>query len=595
MAENHEKKPFSAKVERFAHRACGSLTRLYDRSAFSGFIKAARVSVLSLSSRVVGVFFLTLGIYAFLISLLMILFSLKTPDYSSLYGGAVCAICSVPLLFSKGNLSSLLSESRVGRVICDYLDIRRDELMKSTFSGHSSIAFVAGVILGAATLFFPFTSVIAALAVIFIAATVFSSPETGLTFMTVSLFVSEIRLQYILLSMTLLSYALKTLRKKRKLSLKRRDIVSLIFALSTLGAVIFSADGRSSASHSGFFITVLMYIACVCLMRDCRKIIKLFTLAIVTCGILASLYIIGFSLDAVIPKGTAAERDYLLTLVSSLPAFREGFTTIVMTAFIPACTAFIIKARSEGYRFTFILCLLAMMLCLLMSGNLAFILVGGAVSALLLIITGSKRVYLALSSVAFLFVALLFAGNFGNRIYRYVYRNILEAYVQARELSESAALGASYSFSGQGFSHELSSSGSFFASIFSYLGVAGAIIFAAFIIFVFIEAAALILRTYRTRDFSAALERYTGMDSLPEMRLCIIALSCALLVIVICSVFFDLYESPLSYLLLFILCGSTVAYSRCGLSEIEKAEGSLILENTDESSSTVISVASKKG
>ena len=582
--KNNPKKNISTGISRIGT----AVTRLYDHSLTSAYQKKARLRFVTLSTRVIGTFFFTFGVYALLTSLLILFFTDRSADMSSIYGGALCAMSAFPLLFSKGNVSTVLTQSTVGSVLCEFLNVRREMLRENSFSGHSGTAFITGVFLGLFTIIVPFSTIMSAIAIAFMICMIFSAPENGLTFMTVLFFFTDVRLQYLIMAVTAVSYLSKLVRKKRRLCQKSTDTVLLIFALSTTGASVFTYEMGVSVNRPGCIVLCLVFLLAVWLLRDSSKILKILRLATLTCGVVCALYIFASALNSLIPPVLSLDRGYLLKKVMQLPALKNNFAPLITASLIPVGCALIIRARTAHRRFTLCLCLSSLAVFLVVSDNPAYLLAAGISTALLLLSTGSRRIYIALGAFMSLVTVLLFSGSFGNRLYRYMFGQIYDALDQAKSLSVSQNSLSYYSLSGQGFSENALQTGNFYTSLISRLGIPGFIIFAFLILLIFLEVIHLILKTYRFAPISNASKRFKSLSSPYEFRLCATAILCSLIVLLVCATFRNFYDSSLSYMLLFFICGTVCAYARCALNEITKAESAFDIQNTSEKSSAVI-------
>lgn len=567
------------------------ITRLYDRSITASVAKAVRHRFLTLSTRAIGVFLITFGLYASLVAAILRFFTDLPSDSFALFGGIVCAVCAVPLLFSAGNVSTILSESSVGSLICKLLSVNRDHLKKTDFSGQLSIAFIAGVVFGGATLMFPFASILYAMAIALMVGIILCSPEAGVTFMAISLFFADIRFQYIIIGATVISYLFKLIRGKRTVSLCKTDVFLAIFALATLGAILITrTDTATDGAFSNLFL-IIPYLMAVFLLRDARKIIKLLFAVTVSAGALCAVFVLGFALASLIPADAVGDREYLIRAVSSMYAFESGFAPLAVTSLIPVCTSFIIKPKNEGKRISLILCLAAMVSYLLISEELAFVIAAVAVTAVLLLITGSRWIYLSVATALTVTVSMFFAGSFGDRLYNYIYRHLYEAYHRAETLysfTDRQSISTEQLLCGNGFS-DCAVGSSFYHSLISKLGLAGTIVFGVFLIFVIAEAIKLLLRTYRSSKNANALDRFFAAGNTAEVRMSIIATLCSLISLLICASFFDFYSSPLSYQLLFLLTGICSAYSRSTVRETEKAAELEKAKNSKERAQILIS------
>lgn len=587
--QNEESKSFLKSIKSHISSACDVFTRLYDRSLVCELARRLRNGILTLSQKAIGVFFLTFGIYSFLIGALITLFTSREVSPSNIYGGILMALCSVPLVFSKGNVSGFLTDSSFGAVVCDYFSIKKEKVKRSGTVGVLSLSFVLGVGFGAATVIFPLSSIVSAIAVICILCMIFTVPESGLTFMSVFLFFTGAKLHYLIIGAMLLSFAFKLIRKKRQIVLLKTDVLFLVFSLATLGAVLFTTHDMARDGSFAYLFLLAPYLIAVLFLREARKITKLLTVAVLSAGTFSALYIIGEVTASVAPVDTFVDRGYLARLVSSLPSFESGFAVLAITALIPVCTAFIVKPRSEGYRFTLILCLAAMITCLFMSENLACLMCAFIATVLLLLVTGSRWVYLSLGAVLFCTVVIFFAGETGDRIYNYVYQNIFEAYHQAEsfQIFSDSTLSAEYILCGQGFA-EGALGVNFYYSLISQLGIAGFMAFLGFLLLVILSAVKLIFKTYSSADNIDTNGRFLSSRNKAETRIGIIATVCSLISVLMAATFLDFYRSDLSYLMLFLLFGVCSAYTRSAAGEIAKAEGSHTAQCTSERATAVV-------
>ncbi|MBE6586966.1 MAG: hypothetical protein E7647_00965 [Ruminococcaceae bacterium] len=558
--------------------------RLYDNSLFSHLASKVRHGFLTLYTRVIGVFFFTFGIYAFLIAMLTNLFSDAVAHSSSLYGGAALAVASIPLLFSKGNVSTVLTDSNFGAVICEYLDIRQETLTTHSFSGHLNIAFILGVAAGGATVIFPLSSIVSAMVLVTVFCIIMARPEAGITFMTVLIFVSDMGLLYTVLGVTAISYAFKLIRRKRKLCLKRTDTILAIFAVSVFFGVFITEGEAVSLSSLKYFLLLFAYFLTVSLMRDRKKLLRVLYTAIMAAGILGSLYILARAFASLLPAGIFARPDLLYGYVLSLPIFSGGLAPLAFAALIPVCTSFIIKARSDGYRFTSCLCLIAMVGYLILSGELAYALAAAVATALFLFVTGSRGVYLTISALLAGSVVLAFSGSFGDRLYRYVFSRLSDAFNQARDLSyiSQNAFSAEYAVCGHGFSGFADQGSNSYFTLISQLGITGFVILCFFVALILAQAASLIIKTYRSSECEEAMNRFSSLGSPAEARACALSVSCSVIVCMICATFFNFFSNPTAYLLFFMLCGFCAAYARSAKSEISSAAGSLACHQSED-------------
>jgi len=566
-----------------------TVTRLFDLSKTCETARSVKNSLLCLSLRTIGVFFVTLGIYAFIISMILTLFSDRAVHPSGIYGGLLCAASSLPLLFSKGNVATALINSRTGSFICHLLSIRKEALPYEPVLNSLSIAFVAGIAVSLATLIFPFSYVICAIAVLIIALTILHSPEAGLTFYVAFLFLASAKLQYLILSVTVVSYILKLIRGKRRFILKKTDLFLPVFAVCTLGGMISSSQAAVDIEKLKYAFLLITYVLCVCLARDCRNIKNLMGFSVILGGTVCSVYLLGFALSAIIPGDVAVAPSFLMDTVLSLPAFESGFAPLFSATLIPVSIAFVMKPHSEGNRLTVFLCFVSMLSALIISENVAYTAAAVIASVILILIAGSRRLYFALALLLGATVITSFSGKLGDKLYGYIFSNIKEAYSEAINALSSGdgALSGRLLFCGQGFGEGTTGS-NFFHSLFSHFGLCGSVIFAVLVIAILLEAVALIIRTYKNSAHREYINRFRTIADPAELRMGAVAMICAMISLIICATFSDLYISASSYSWLFLICGVCSAYATGANAAIDKAQSSSLSEDLSERCTFVI-------
>ena len=573
----------------FIASACKKATRLFDLSRTSSTTRSLKNVLLCLSVRTAGVFLGTLGIYSFIISMILALFTERSVDSSGIYGGLLLAVCSAPLLFSKGNVSTALTNSRTGSFICHQLNIRKESLPYEPVINSLTAAFVLGIVFSLATLVIPFSYVIGAVAVAVMAAIVLHSPEAGLTFFVVCLFLTGVYLQFFILSITILSYVLKLIRGKRSLSLKKTDLILPVFAICTLGAMISSSKEAVSVENMKYFLFLVPYLLAVCLIRDCRNVKKLMGLSVALAGTLCAVYLLGSAIIAVLPRDVAVDPAFLINSVLSLPAFKNEFAPLLCATLIPVSIAFVMKPHSEGNRLTMFLCFVSMLSALIVSENIAHTAAAVIASVILILIAGNRKLYFFLSLLLGTTVIISFAGAFGERLYGYIFQSIKDSYSDVTKgyFQNGKAVFGQFVFCGQGFSEKASGT-SFFYNVFYQLGLCGSIILAALVIAVLIEAVIIITKTYKTSSYKESIARFHTVADPAELRMGSVAMICAILAVIICGTFSDLYTTSASYAWMFLVCGLCSAYSASAGSSIDKARSAIYSDDCSERAAAVI-------
>lgn len=581
-----EKRSFSNKL----YNLSTTFTKKYDRSLTSHLALLVRRGVLKTATRIVGVFLLTFGIYAGLAAWIISLFTDYTLDRTTIYGSIILVICSIPLIISPSNLSEALLQSFTGSTICDYLHIRKDALYEKECIGHLSIGFVAGVFAGIATAVIPFETVLVSIIVTICAGIIFCIPEAGISISAFLIFVADIDIQYIIISITALSFVFKLIRKKRRLKERKTDLLITTFILCSTGAVLFCAGGDANTNALSFVFLIIPFFLIVYLMRDCRKATKILNTLVFTAGCLSALYISAFSLNVLSKYVKLADADALLNALGSLPAFESKFMPLAQASLIPIAVAFIIKPINGISRKTFVLSLISMTVCLLINGDIPYVVCAFLVSAVLLMITGARWIYFVISSILFSIVMLTFAGSFGEKLYHYVYQRLYEVYHNTENIASSAAVPVydEYLLWGRGFSVLATEGSNFYHSLLSALGIVGFILFSVFILFIIGHAVRIIIKAYTVPCLSKGMTSYCEIGNRDEIKMGMIASVCSLGVILICSTFCNLYQNELSYLFLFSMCGLCSAYARSADREISKIKGSLISNCSKEEADIVI-------
>ncbi|MBQ4066136.1 MAG: hypothetical protein IJD22_00700 [Clostridia bacterium] len=566
-----------------------SFTKSYDHSICAHLAFLIRRNVLRSSTRIAGVFLLTFGIYSGLVAWVISLFTDLPLESSAIYGGIILSVCSIPLILSPSNISEALLQSYAGSTVCDYLHIRRETLFEKEHRNRLGAGFVFGVLAGLATAIFPFESVVLAIATVIVGGIILCVPEAGVTVSAILLFVADTDIQYVIISITALSFLFKLIRGKRRIQERKTDLIVTVFLLCSMGAFLFCRGDLYADSLSFAFLMIPFFLT-VYLMRDCRKATKLLHALVFSTGCLCAVYIMAFSISLLAQNARISDSAFLLDAINKLPAFETGFMPLAQASVIPIAVAFMIKPQSKMSRASFILSLVSMTVCLLINGDVPYLACALIITALLLIITGSRWIYFAICATLFSTVMITFAGSFGERIYNYVYKQIYQVYNSTESISKAsqAPISDEYLLCGSGFSEAATSGSSFFYSILSALGIVGFILFSVFILFIIGHAVRIIIKAYTVPCLSKGMTSYRELGDRDDIKMGMIASVCSLGVILICCTFCNLYKNELSYLFFFTICGICSAYARSADNEISKIQGSLISDCSKEQASVVI-------
>lgn len=551
-----------------------AISRLFDNSLTARLTKAVRHTAATLSARALGVFFLSFGIYSFLFSLLTDLFTEREVFASSLYGGLILAVGFVPLLFSRGNVSTILSESRAGRLLSGYLAVNRNSLDTGSFSGHLGRAFILGLIAGAVTQVFPLSSVLALAALLLMSGIILAIPETGMFFITLLLFTAETSMLHVVTAVIIFSYGLKLIRRKRKLRFKKADGALLIFCAYSALSALLTSGSDPSVSNLRYCAYVIPYFLCISLLRDRDRIVKIINTAVYTLGFVCVLYVLGFIANEFFPIGAVADRGYLLRAVLDMPIVKSGVLPFACASVAPVCLAFTLRPYEKGPRMLYGLLLCAMLATLVIAEKLEFALAAVAVCVLFLLTTGTRKIYLFVSVGLCGVTAFTYSDVLFGKVFRFTLRQLNDIFDTVRKLSEDTgiALSEKYLLCGQGYATAPAASGSFYVSLISFLGIAGFVILFGFILLVCAEAAIILIKSHRRKKAGDG-DRFKGLASNNEIRMYAVGLMFSMLSSLVCAVFYNIHASDTAYIMLFLSCGIATAYLRSVRAELSQSEG----------------------
>lgn len=248
--------------------------------------------------RVYAMFFLASGLFTGLVTLVK---RFSVPDGSLSYVQAVFAVAlcalSIPLFLSDKALGDTLGESVIFRVLLfDAMGFSaRDTECSGSAVGRQNVAFLSGMVCGAATYFLsPLLLLIGAFGV---AAAWFAilSPEFmliaicfGLPFLVLLPHPSLILAAAVL--WTAFSLILKLIQGKRTLRFEKLDLLVLLFLVTELtGGLVTAGSGASLYSAMIYACFILGYFLTVALMRT-RKWLSRAVEALLASATLVSLF-----------------------------------------------------------------------------------------------------------------------------------------------------------------------------------------------------------------------------------------------------------------------------------------------------------------
>ncbi len=275
-AERKFKRDTSSRTRRWIKGAKRNISRLIENSLFTYVFELVTSFIKRCRLRVYAMFFLSGGIYTFLIALIK-RFSLQGGEWSIshiFFSLFLCAL-SIPLFFSDKKLSEVLQDSILTKTLLfsamglSARDIKNDD----TPRGKMNIAFLLGLVLGVSTyLVDPIFIVLGAFG---IAAACFTMISPEFAVIAILFFVPFLVIlphpSMILAAMVLLatfSLMVKMLRGKRIVRFEKLDIIVLIFmAAELLGGLVSFGGGSSLKSSLIYTCFILGYFLIVALMR----------------------------------------------------------------------------------------------------------------------------------------------------------------------------------------------------------------------------------------------------------------------------------------------------------------------------------------
>ena len=288
----------NGKIKRFFRRIRAFLARSIESCVTISLTTKIIDKLCSFPLQYYGNYGLFFGIYTVVIYYVKHFIPWLEPAPSShLWTGIIVAISSIPLIFSRLNLSTTVKNSVFGRGIFKHAFGFSDETFdnkKSTSRGKGNLMLLLGLIFGIATLFIHPLYIIIAIFTIVMITLIAITPEIGvLLTIAVLPFLSFTETPTIWLCLMILItaffYIIKLIRGKRLFKLEALDFTVLLFGIIILLSSLYSAGGTASV-YSATVSTVLLlgYFLLVNLMRT-EKWIKRCIIALVASASVVSI------------------------------------------------------------------------------------------------------------------------------------------------------------------------------------------------------------------------------------------------------------------------------------------------------------------
>ena len=576
-------------------------SRRFDESIFINAVGWMRQFFFRLRLRVIGTFLLTFGVYAAVVAVLISIFREKWVAGGNLYSGLLFALLSVPLLVSRGNISTALLYSRFGSTLCDFLGIRRESLHDDAFSGRVNVAFVLGVLAGTLTLWFSPVSIAAWFVVAVGIGIIFALPENGIMALSVLLLFAGQTSQLWTLAITLVSYFLKLLRGKRSLCFYRRDIFAALVLLTVIGGGILNPSGVLFSQAGVYALFICTYFLATLILYDFRKINRIVTALYIGGGVLAAMYLAGAALQRYLVGSFVRDAGFLMQFVLKLPVFREGLASILFMALIPLAVSGCLRSNLSVSRHTSMFCVITMTAALVFCSTGPEVLCACIAVMLLLILYRKRTGFFILDIILAIFVSLIhLTGSFGNHIYTFfagqaamLIRGIQDFFTAAMQLDIAQF------FVGSGLTPALLDSASaresapgFYVDYIQTFGLIGLLIFTVFIIVLIGTGLQFLKKTFEEEHVMDELLRFGVVRSPADMRLGGGAPLCSVAALLLCGTALPVWQNSAAAGLFWMMCGISAAYVKSASREIKKADQAVLFDLGPESAS--VSLKRKK-
>lgn len=561
-------------------------SRRFDESIFINVAGWMRQFFFRLRLRVIGTFLLTFGVYAAVVAVLISIFREKWVAGANLYSGLLFALLSIPLLISRGNISTALLYSRLGSTLCDFLGIRRESLHDDAFSGRVNVAFVLGVLAGMLTLWVSPVSIAAWFVVAVGVGVVFALPENGIMALSVLLLLAGQTSQLWTLAITLVSYFLKLLRGKRSLCFYRRDMFAALVLLTVIGGGILNPSGVLPLQTGVYALFICTYFLATLILYDFRKINRIITALYIGEGVLAAMYLVGAALQRYLVGSFVRDAGFLIQFVLKLPVFREGLASILFMALIPFAVSGCLRSNLIVPRHTSIFCVITMTVALVFCSTGPEVLCACISVMLLLILYWKRTGFFILDIILAIFVSLIYlTGSFGNYIYTFFARQAAML-IRGIQNSFTAAmqLDIAQFFAGSGLTSDLLNSVQiFYIDYIQSFGLIGLLIFTVFIIVLIGTGLQFLKKTFEEEHVVDELLRFGVARSPADMRLGSGASLCSIAALLLCGTVFPGWQNSTAAGLFWMICGISAAYVKSASREIKKADQAVLFDLGPES------------
>jgi len=351
--------------------------RAFDESAVAYWLKKLRENIPYLRNSVVGAFLLTFGVYGALVSVFKMMF-FANGSLADVFYSLCAAIVSVPLLFSRGTLGTLLVLSSTGKVISNAIGMRLHINSARAPWGRSNMAFLLGMVLGSATFAFPPVYVLTAVVAVVACCVIFTYPEAAALIMAVLFPFADGGLLSLIAFCGITAFFIKLFRGKRSVSFHHHRAAALILLF-----IVFSSEFFSGSLK--YTLMMLVYFLLCAADGYGEGAEKTVSVAVSVCGCVSAVYMAFICMSV------------FGGLKASFSGFDISAVALACAALIPLAVSFVLSGSGLPAQTSFG-CVLAMAALLLYNGYYMY-LIASVVSVILLLFFYRRRASFAVFAV----------------------------------------------------------------------------------------------------------------------------------------------------------------------------------------------------
>ncbi len=371
------------------------VSRLYETSLVSSALSNAKLALLACPLALLGIVFFSFGFYSAVIILLRrFAFSFTPINVTSISTSIIFIFISVAMFCSKKNVLSFVNDSKMlGLILFHSLALRKAYLADENDCPRipAGIMVIAGLILGAATIFFEPFSIALVFFVIIGCVIIFNSPESGIIAMFFCIPFFPTKALIFIALVTEASYLFKCIRRKRVAKFTFIDIFVAGFAVLMVSGGFISVDMASSIPKMLVYtLFLLTYFVVKNLIRSEKLLHRCFDALVASAFFVSVIGIAQYFFGNVSTKwlDTSMFADIRGRAVSTLQ--NPNVLGEYLILLIPVIFTMMLFGRSANKRFFRFVTLIVSLACLIFTWSRGAWL-GFAVGVILFIIFSSHR------------------------------------------------------------------------------------------------------------------------------------------------------------------------------------------------------------